>query len=131
MKVDSDSGDASEPIVTSRLNENSSTLTDQTKSVLEHESLDDKIDKMYQDLGGFSKFQFFAVFALLLGHSGQNFQFMIIGYLTQAPNSFVCAYADPNDQPPCTKENICAYDPRITSWKADPDSSMTLYNWQH
>ena len=30
----------------------------------------------------------------------------------------------------CTKEQICAGNPLIVSWEADPSSSNTLYNWQ-
>mmetsp|Transcript_1601 Transcript_1601/g.2370 ORF Transcript_1601/g.2370 Transcript_1601/m.2370 type:complete len:300 (-) Transcript_1601:727-1626(-) len=117
---------------TNRLNENS-ILTTTTASKLESAqsgSIEDKIEQIYQDIGGLGKFQVFATITFLLGLSGQNWWFYVLGYLTQEPDSFVCTYATEFYQPACTKENICAGNPAITSWEADPDSDKTLYNWQ-
>ena len=55
-----------------------------------------------------------------------------IGYLTQAPDAYVCTYTDgvtPSTDI-CTQANICDGDSRIATWEADPDSEKTLYNWQ-
>ena len=53
-----------------------------TRSVVEQEPLEEKIENVYQDLGGVGKFQVFAMVTLLLGLSGQNWWFYEIGYLS-------------------------------------------------
>ena len=77
-----------------RLNDNSSiTTTNLACSVLEQEQLEDKIDKLYKDSGGFGKFQLFAMIALILGTDAHDLWFQELGYFTQAPDSYVCTYA--------------------------------------
>ena len=99
---------------------------------MENESLEDQIEKLFQESGGCGWFQVLAYFAITLGISGPNFFLFEIGFYTQAPDTYICTYTD-GVQPSvdiCTKEYICKNDPRIATWEADPDSDKTLYNWQ-
>ena len=70
------------------------------------------------------------MFTLLLGLSGPMWWVYEVGYLSQAPDKYVCSYASEKDMPECTKENICSSNPAIVSWEADPDDPKTLNNWQ-
>ena len=64
--------------------------------------------------------------AILFGTNTQDLWFNELGYFIQAPDTYICTYASQDNKPPCTKENICANNPAITSWEADPDSMKTL-----
>ena len=114
-----------------RVNENLSSFatTNLAMSVMDQEQREDKIERHYQELGGFGKFQAFASVTILLGLTSLDLWFQELGYFTQAPDSYICTYAGQDDQPPCTKDNICSGNPAIISWEADPDSNKTLYNW--
>ena len=94
--------------------------------LIDQDQIEDKIQQMYHDLGGFGKFQVFAMVAILFGTSTNDLWMNELGYFIQPPDSYICSYASKDNQPSCTKENICANDPAITSWEADPDSLQTL-----
>ena len=93
---------------------------------------EDRIDRLFEEAGGCGLFQVFAYVAIAIGMSAPSWFIYEFGYLTQAPDAYVCTYAAGVTPDPsiCTKENICDDDPRIASWEADPDSPDTLDNWQ-
>lgn len=95
----------------------------------EEEELGVKVDRIYAELGGVGRFQWYALVALLTGMTGPAWWFFEVGYFTQEPEAFICTYASGADQPECTKENICSGNPAILDWKADPNDVKTLYNW--
>ncbi len=47
----------------------------------ENLSVDDKVDKIFNQIGGFGRFQLFAVIAIVLGLSGPNWFWYEVGYL--------------------------------------------------
>ncbi len=50
------------------------------------------MDKLFNQIGGFGRFQLFAVITIVLGLSGPNWFWYEVGYLDQAPDSYVCTY---------------------------------------
>ena len=42
---------------------------------------EERIDKLFNDIGGLGKFQFFAFFVITFGISGMNYCIFILGYL--------------------------------------------------
>ena len=71
-----------------RLNYTASTFTGTTSnpsfktSRPTEETLDDKIETVYTELGGMGRMQIFALIAMILCLSGANWWFYIQGYLT-------------------------------------------------
>ena len=96
----------------------------------EGETVDARVDKLFDDIGGCGLFQVFAFITVAWGMSAQSWYFYGLGFLTQPPDYYICTYNGVPDPNICIKENICADDPRIATWEADPDHSHTLYNWQ-
>ena len=98
----------------------------------EDERIEENINELLDQLGGFNKFQIFAYIAIIVGMDGPNWFCYSIGYLIQKPDVYLCTYTDGITPPEdiCTVENICDGDPRIASWEADPNDSQTLNNWQ-
>ena len=90
----------------------------------------ERVDQKYNDIGGFGRFQVFAFIVQTWGIANTNWFLYPLGYFTQAPDSYICTYNGEPDVSICTVENICAGDPRIATWEADPDSDHTLDNWQ-
>ena len=123
-----------------RVNEDGSFLEDTAKVPLvqrnaddqdgDESTLEDRVDELYEELGGCGLFQVLAYFAITFGMSAPSWFIYEIGFLTQAPTEYICTYYSATDQPACTLENICADNPAIESWEADPASVKTLYNWQ-
>ena len=96
-------------------------------------SSEERVEKVFEDIGGCGLFQVVAYLAIALGMSAPSWFIYELGFLTQEPTQFVCTYYEQytNDSSDiCTKENICADDPRIATWEADPDSTKTLNNFQ-
>ena len=69
--------------------------------------------------------------AIAFGISSPSWFVYEVGYLTQAPDDYICKFTE-DDVPPdtCTKKNICDNDPLIESYKGDPNDDKFLYNWQ-
>ena len=89
-----------------------------------------RMDKLFDDIGGFGRFQFFAYFVITYGISGTGFFIYLLGYLIQQP-VYTCTYN--GDQPSeniCLAKNICAADDRIASWEIDATNELSLVNWQ-
>ena len=84
---------------------------------------------MFDDIGGCGLFQVFSFVTIAWGMSAQSWYFYALGFLTQEPGSYVCTYNGVADDDICTKENICADDPRIATWEGNPDSEAFLNNW--
>ena len=87
---------------------------------------------LFQRIGGFGKFQLFCWFAISFGISGPSWFIYEVGYLIQEPDAYICTYTAPvpAGSEICTKYNICADDPRIATWQADPSSDKFLDNWK-
>ena len=95
-------------------------------------TVDDRVDELYEKIGGCGLFQVFAYFAIAFGMSAPSWFIYEVGFYTQAPDQYICKDADGNVLPAdvCTKDNICDGDSAIASWEADPSSDKTLDNWQ-
>ena len=89
---------------------------------------EERIDKLINDIGGLGRFQFFAFFIITFGISGMNYCIFILGYLIQQP-VYTCTYSGTQDDSICTSANICAADPRISSWEIETDHELSLNNW--
>ena len=75
--------------------------------------MDDRVDELYEKLGGCGLFQVFAYFAIAFGMSAPSWFIYEVGFFTQAPDQYICKDADGNVLPAdvCTKDNICDDDP--------------------
>ena len=74
-------------------------------------SLDDKIDKLMNEIHGKGRFGCFASFALVLGMIAPSFWFYNIAYLTMQPKYKDCIFADPQPEDPlnsCIADYICS-----------------------
>lgn len=100
-----------------------------TASRVEGEGEDNQVNEVYDQLGC-GLFQVFAYLALGFGMSSISWFMYEIGFLIQSPDTYACTYNADFEPTPCTREYICAGDPAIASWEADPDSPKTLFNWQ-
>ena len=101
-----------------------------TTNVKEEETtVEERVEKLYEDLGGCGCFQVLAYFGIAWGMSGPSWFIYEVGYLTQEPD-YICEYDDSGETPECNKENICSEAPGIKSWDYDYNSEKTLHNWQ-
>ena len=94
-------------------------------------TVDDRVDQLFEKIGGCGLFQVFAYVSIAFGISAPSWFVYEIGYFTQAPTAYICTYTGgvtPTEDI-CTQENICAGNPEISTWEADPDDEKTLYNW--
>ena len=93
---------------------------------------EEKVEQIYEDVGGCGFFQVFAFFAISWGMSVVCFFEFQIGYLIQKPSDYVCSYKSETDMPSCTVQNICddSVNGAFSSWEADPNSEKTLQNRQ-
>ena len=87
-------------------------------------TLEEKVDQIYEDVGGCGPFQVFVYFAIAFGMSAPSFFIYQIGYLDQKPSDYICTYESETNMPACTVDNICDYsvNSAFSSWEADPDS---------
>ena len=111
--------------------QNSEDPHDEPVVARQSESIEDKVDKLYEDIGGCGCFQVFAYFALAFGMSSPSWFVYEIGFLTQEPDKYICTYTTPIPAglDICNKDNICAGNPWIATYEADPNDDKTLYNW--
>jgi len=58
-------------------------------------TLDERVDKVYDDIGGCGRFQVFVYFALAFGMSAPSWFIYEIGYLDQKPSDYICTYKSP------------------------------------
>ena len=66
----------------------------------ENKTLDDRVNEIFEEIGGGNLFQVFAYIALAFGVSAPSFFVYEVGYLTQAPDLFICTYVDGYVPPP-------------------------------
>ena len=94
--------------------------------------MDERVDELFEKVGGCGLFQIFAYIAIAWGISAPSWFIFEVGYFIQAPDEYICKNADGVilSADVCTKDNICDGDPQIATWEADPSSDKTLYNWQ-
>ena len=76
-------------------------------------TVDDRVDELYEKIGGCGLFQVFAYFSIAFGMSAPSWFIYEVGFFTQAPDQYICKDADGNVLPAdvCTKDNICDGDP--------------------
>ena len=68
-------------------------------------TMEERVDQLYEDVGGCGLFQVFAYFAIAFGMSGPSWFIYEVGFLTQAPNEdeYLCQYQG-GDPFSCTKQ---------------------------
>ena len=94
-------------------------------------TIQEKIDRKFVALGGFSVTQIIAVLALGIG--GDTSALWIttnFGYFIQEP-AYQCRIdgGDWTSGGICTVKNICDHDPHITDYRIDYSNPKTLDNW--
>ena len=91
-------------------------------------SVDDRVNKLFDDLGGCGLFQIFIYFAIAFGMSSPSWFIYEVGFLTQEPETYTCTFDD-GTVGSCTKEDICDGDD-VASYAFNPNAEKYLDNWQ-
>lgn len=57
-------------------------------------TVDDRVNELFERIGGCGLFQVFAYFAIAFGMSSPSWFIYEIGYFTQAPDEYICKNAE-------------------------------------
>ena len=93
-------------------------------------TLEDKIDKLMNEISGRGCFTWFAYCAITFGMSATGFYFYILAYMTMLPKYTDCVFKDPQPKDPedaCNADNICSGE--VISYEVDWDNIYSLHNW--
>ena len=55
-------------------------------------TVDDRVDELFEKIGGCGMFQVFAWFSISFGISSLSWFIFEIGYFTQKPTTYICTY---------------------------------------
>jgi len=93
-------------------------------------TLDDKVDRLLNEIHGSGRFSCFAFFALVTGMNATGYFFYLLSYLTLQPKYYKCVFTDPQPLDPeaaCIDDNICS--DRVVSYEIDWSSIYSIHNW--
>ena len=57
-------------------------------------TVDDRVNELFENIGGCGLFQVFAYIAIAFGMSSTSWFVYEIGYFTQAPDAYICKNAE-------------------------------------
>lgn len=94
------------------------------------ETLEEKVDKLLEDIHGKGCFSLFSFLAIVFGMNATGWWFYILSYLIVLPQYKDCVFTDPQPADPstaCNADNIC--NGTVISYEVDWDNINSLHNW--
>ena len=112
-------------------NENDDTLQAMEMSQEEQEQneFEKKTEKIFEELGGFGRYQFYLLFTYTLSvKTSLEFILMSLNYLEKVPQQYFCVYEGSIEEISCTPKEFCS-DPTVVSYMPNMNLSSSYENW--
>ena len=90
--------------------------------------LNEKIDGLLEEIGGFGFYQALISFAFLAQDMPVAILLKNMSYFTKAPKEYICVFEDSDEPRSCLPEDFCN-DPALRSYVPNTDLDKTYYNW--
>ena len=103
-------------------------LSFQKEDKISSNRLDDKLDSVFERLGGFGRYQLFLSITFVLMRNSVSLFFNSVSYLTKVPEEYYCTYAGSEQSFSCKPEDFCQ-DPTVTSYEPNMELADSYDNW--
>ena len=90
--------------------------------------LDEKLDSVFERLGGFGRYQWFLSITFVLMSKSVSIITNTISFLTKAPEEYYCTFAGSEESFICKPEDFCE-DPTVTSYMPNMELADSYDNW--
>jgi len=90
--------------------------------------LDENLDKLYERLGGFGRYQLFLSITYVFLNKSIMIMVLVLSFLTKVPREYYCTYEGSEETSICKPADFCQ-DDTVTSFEPNMDLPDSYNNW--